>query len=478
MRPSQTDLDTLQRGVHPYPGRPFVPNRPIFVADPIVGAIARKVNAIGKTSTVILPIGTPKSVLTCSAVESPAKAQGRTFSEISVSFTRDTTDKYFAGVNIWAKGYKGNANWELLSSGGDSPVSFLEETTKETLTIAVQAVGSGFVSPLAKAPTCTVTLNGVISAPPAPNVSSPLAATPLGYQFQFDQIVLSAGTQDVIDAYKVYRFTSNTPSSATLVHTFRADPTAAGSIVFQDRTGGNQVFYYWVTAVNTIGLESLKTAAQSSATTSGSADLTLDVKDGANHCRATIISGGNNLAQNGNMANSSVIPPDGWVFSRNAADYAFMSIVTPQVGAGAPSGNAVQMINNPNAVAGLKSIQKFHVIPGETYKLTGSVCIMTGSGGSNQGELYFVGYDVNGTAQQNICFQSLSSLGWNAVSVEGTVLAGHGITYAQLVMDCVFASTSNKGVQFSDIMVRRAPSLSEVTSGTLRDGSGIDGGAF
>src|SRR6185312_12842110 len=204
----------------------------------------------------------PKQVLTVSAVQTASKQQDRTFSLVSVSFTR-ATDPNFAGVRIWFKGYKGNTQWQLVASGTDSPVSFLEEATGETVQVAVQAFNqSGFAAPFAGAPITTVKLSGVVSAPPAPTVSQQVTPVVGGFQFTF---TLEAGLlADVIDSYKVYRNTVNNSGTASVVQTIKHPQSNNGSYVVQDYPGGDSVYFYWVSAVNTVGLESALTAAQSS----------------------------------------------------------------------------------------------------------------------------------------------------------------------------------------------------------------------
>jgi hypothetical protein len=223
--------------------------------------------ATSSPGTSVAP-GTPLQVFSVSATESPVKRHDRTFSLVSVSFNRDGSDPAFAGVKIWFTGYNGNPNATLMVDGIDSPVAFTCETTGENVTVIVQAMGaSGTVSDFDTAPTTTVLLDGVISAPPAPTLTQSLLPIPAGLQFSFAQ--LSGLAADVVAAYRVYRNTINDAPSATLLRTFVHDPTNSGNITFQDRMGANQIRFYWVTAVNTVGLESSKTAAQSGTVFSG-----------------------------------------------------------------------------------------------------------------------------------------------------------------------------------------------------------------
>jgi len=232
----------------------------------LLSATKAKTSPVGVNTVGNGGLAAPKQLISVTAVESPAKVQGRTVSEVSVSFVRDTSDKNFASVRLWFTGYNANSTPQLIVDSTQSPISFLVETTKETVVITAQTVSSdGTTSDFNSAKTCTVTLDGVISAPPAPSIAQSLIGTATGYQFSFNEVILSPGTEDVIDSYRVYRGTSTDPTLASLVMTFKHDPTANGAIVFTDtiQAANNVLYYYWVTAVNTAGLESTKTAAQS-----------------------------------------------------------------------------------------------------------------------------------------------------------------------------------------------------------------------
>lgn len=210
--------------------------------------------------------GLPKALSAVSATESPSKQQDRTFSEVSVSFIRDGSDVNFASARVWFIGYQGNTSAVLLADGSTSPITFLCESTGESVTVLVQPVSPfGLTADLAFAAVTTVTLDGVVSSPPAPSIAQSLVGTALGYQFSFNQVVVGS-TEDVIASYRVYRNTVSDSASATFIRTFVHDPTSSGAIVVIDSINEAvaSYYYYWVSAVNTIGLESTKTAAQSS----------------------------------------------------------------------------------------------------------------------------------------------------------------------------------------------------------------------
>jgi len=149
-----------------------------------------------------------------------------------------------------------------------SPASFLCDTTGETVTVTVVAVGSsGLTADFDHAPTTTVLLDGVISAPTAPTIAQNLIATPTGYQFSFNQLAgLSA---DMIDDYQVWRNTTNTSGTASRFQYFKHNPLNSTAVVVTDVAPNGTTYFYWVSAVNTTGLESTKTAVQSQTITSG-----------------------------------------------------------------------------------------------------------------------------------------------------------------------------------------------------------------
>jgi hypothetical protein len=282
----QEIADGIALDFNPQNGRVWVPGRGFVktteddlynqVQD-VQAQVTNVVTTVATASTSLVPL----QVVSCTATESPIKRQDRTFSEVSVSFVTNPADTNYAEVRVWFTGYLGSSNPTLMAEGSASPLTFICETTGETVTVTVQAVSSdGTPADFDLCPTTTVVLDGVVSAPPAPSISGSLTAIPLGLQFSFNQVSLG-GTQDVIDSYRVYHNSTNNSGTATLFQTFKHDPTAAGSIVVQESFGsGGIAQYYWVSAVNTVGLESTKTAAQSTTVYSGLASLDSDVADG------------------------------------------------------------------------------------------------------------------------------------------------------------------------------------------------------
>ena len=77
---------------------------------------------------------------------------------ISVLYSVDPTDTSFSGVNIWARGYQGNAQLVQVSSGTGSPTKFVLNSTGETVSFTIQAFGNGGNAPLNQSPTSSAVL--------------------------------------------------------------------------------------------------------------------------------------------------------------------------------------------------------------------------------------------------------------------------------------------------------------------------------
>jgi hypothetical protein len=101
---------------------------------------------------------------------------------------------------------------------------------------------------------------------PAPTISSPLATIPTGYQFSFLQVRLTLGSTSAISTYKIYRGPSNDTSSAAVIRSIPHHPANVGvPVVVQDSQPNGVTQFYFVSAVNTNGVESTLTPAQSGA---------------------------------------------------------------------------------------------------------------------------------------------------------------------------------------------------------------------
>ncbi len=209
--------------------------------------------------------GTPGQVTLESVSGQSFKTQTGAVKElVSVAFQPSTAGSgYFTGVDVWVTGYHGSTTSELVASGQTSPLSFLLDVTGETVDFTVQATGTGGDAEYDFAPTASLALNGVTTAPPQPTVTQYVVAIPTGYQFSFNQ---EAGLlADIISGYNVYRNSSDSFTGSTKIAHLKQDPTNSGSVVFQDQQSSTTQQYYWVTAVNTSGLESAATAAQTGA---------------------------------------------------------------------------------------------------------------------------------------------------------------------------------------------------------------------
>lgn len=188
---------------------------------------------------------------------------------VTVQYTSPSPIGSFGGVFLVAKNYNGSST--LVKVGEDtfhgaagaiqSFVTVLQRTN-EAVTFFVVPKTASEVTPTdwTTSPSFALTLNGLVSAPPAPTFTETLTATPTGYEFIFNQVV-AAGT--VIDSYNVYRNTSFTSSGAIVIRTYKHGQTNAGSpITVQDVSPDGVPYYYYVSAVNTSGLESSLAAAQ------------------------------------------------------------------------------------------------------------------------------------------------------------------------------------------------------------------------
>lgn len=206
--------------------------------------------------------GVPGAASGVVATQEAVVEQGRVFSLVTVSFTAPASD--FSGANIWVTGYKSNSNWQLMASCDVSPAQFVLEQTGETVGVYVQPFGDGGsnADPLSVSAHVALSGNG---APPAPTISQTLTATPTGFQFTIAQ---EGGLlSDVVTGYNVYRNTVNNPATATKIAHLAQDPTNSGGLVFSDVQPASSSLYYWVTAVNTQGVESTFVAAQTGAVT-------------------------------------------------------------------------------------------------------------------------------------------------------------------------------------------------------------------
>lgn len=194
------------------------------------------------------------------------------YDSVTTQYTAPVPISSFAGVFLVAKNYNGSTT--LVKVGEDTfngaagtiqNFKTILQRTGEVVTFYVVPKTATEVTPVdwTTCPSFTLTLDGLVTAPPAPSINQSLIGTPLGYQFSFNE--LSGALTSVIQTYRVYRNTTNNSGTATLLLTVPHDPKQSGAIVVDDTivpaTGA--AYFYWVSAVNTSGLESSLTAAQS-----------------------------------------------------------------------------------------------------------------------------------------------------------------------------------------------------------------------
>ena len=110
-------------------------------------------------------------------------------------------------------------------------------------------------------PATTVTLGTI----PAPQITSALAANGSGVEFTFNQLTIAG-----IDGYRIYRNTSNSFAGASQLQYLKHAALTTTSVTVRDVSAAGSIFYYWVTAVSTNGLESAPAAAQATSVKSGS----------------------------------------------------------------------------------------------------------------------------------------------------------------------------------------------------------------
>jgi hypothetical protein len=206
--------------------------------------------------------GIPAQVYDIQADQGPYKtASGAVESLVAVSYHHWAGDKNFAGVDIWFTGYNGLKQPQLMaSSNGQDPVLFTCEATGETVTVTVVAVSpSGLSASFLTAPTTTVDLSGVVNPPPPPTIAQPVTAISGGWQFQWN--VLSGLIEDQISGYWIYKSTTDTTPLPPLNRiAFIQQPASnVGVLTYQDIDATTE--YFWVSAVDTAGLESTLAAA-------------------------------------------------------------------------------------------------------------------------------------------------------------------------------------------------------------------------
>jgi hypothetical protein len=385
--------------------------RPITGAGLSTGVNQAQTNLVQKATTTVAALAAgssggnvPQPLLSVTAVESPSKQHDRTYSEVSVTFTRNTSDANFGTVKIWFEGYQGSSTAVLMAEGDTSPITFLCESTGETVTVLAQpASPSGLTDDLSTAASTSVALDGVVSAPPAPTVSQSLLATPTGYQFQF---AYEGGLlADVIQGYNIYRNTSNTTSGATLIKNVSQPAQNSGSYTYQETVPNGTVYYYFVSSVNLTGLESLKTSAQSGQVIGGFVP-SLTGNDGVSGTNT-----GQNLVFNGNFAIATIPTgvlsttasairvtdtagpsPNGWTrnFEGGTEGFIYQAPGNVAGGGGLVGPNAMVMQSQNASASKFAAISDaFSVRAGTLYTFSANVNVGLGSGFPAHAQWFF-----------------------------------------------------------------------------------------
>lgn len=110
-------------------------------------------------------------------------------------------------------------------------------------------------------PTVTTSTFNILQ-PPAPTIAESLISITTGYEFKFNQVQLPLNSNRTISTYKVYRAPTNL-AAKTVIRTIPHNPNNLGvPITVQDSVPNNIQQVYWVSAVNTAGIESSLTPAQ------------------------------------------------------------------------------------------------------------------------------------------------------------------------------------------------------------------------
>ena len=428
--------------------------RPVTTGGLSTGVNQTQANLVQKAVTTVLTAsvattpnaagGLPISLLTVTATESPSKQQDRTYSEVSVSFTRNTADPNFASVKVWFTGYQGSSTPTLMTDGTTSPITFLVESTGETVTVQAQAVSpTGLTSDLDTAPSTTVALDGVVSAPPAPSITQSLVSTPVGYQFTF---AYEAGLlADVIQSYNIYRNTSNTSSGATLVKNVPQPATNTGGYVYQEAVPNGTTYFYFVSAVNTSGLESIKFAAQSGTVP----NITQLASDGS-----YVLAQSTETLANSNFEVSSALPPVGWV-NLNGATLAY-DISTPHSGT-----RSLKITNNGVQSGEVDTATKYVVLVGGSYQISG---YGRGDGSNGVPQLQLAFYDASSSYISGLIVNGTNSTSWQFLQTSGVVPPN--TVYALLSLK---NQNNNNGafVEFDDIqpiILVRDPSAGQLAA--------------
>lgn len=251
-----------------------------------VTQIQNTVANVQTTVAHVTPLGDlPGDVSGISVSENGYIIDGVLYSEVTCTYTAPSDISDFSGIYLVVKNYRGSSELVKVAeheytgpAGGSASFKVTLQRTNETITVYFVAKNTfGLaVQDWSAEPNTTVALDGNASAPAAPSGLS-ASQQALGVWLTWNE-----NLEDNMKAYNVYRYTSNTPSSAVIIGS--AASTGTGSVSFFDKnvvTG--TTYYYWVTAINTAKQESVKS---SGVTNSGAlVSLDNDVADGTTYGR-------------------------------------------------------------------------------------------------------------------------------------------------------------------------------------------------
>jgi fibronectin type 3 domain-containing protein len=244
----------------------YIPNIP---STQNISVQLRSVRASGTASAWVgvsystIAAGIPEAVTLTEITGAPVNLTGQVQELVSITFAPQANDPNFDHVLVYFSNYQGNPNPVLMyvSSTGQEVITLLAAITGETVTITlVSASATGVQSSFAAAPTGTLTFNGVTGAPPAPSIAVAQTGLASGRGWQFSFNILGGLDYDLVSGYRVYHSESNaTPVPPADQYQFIAQPASnVGTITVQEDTG--DILYYWVSAINSSGLESALTS--------------------------------------------------------------------------------------------------------------------------------------------------------------------------------------------------------------------------
>lgn len=197
-----------------------------------------------------------------SASENGFIVDGVLWSEVTCSYTAPNPLGTFAGVFLVIQNYNGSSELVKVtehhytgSGGGSAHFKVILQRTNETVTLFFVATNkdSDTVADWSSEPHTTVVLDGNASAPTAPT-SFTGSSQQLGVLLSWDENI-----EDNIKGYNLWRNVTNNAGTADNIAVIAANGLGTGKATYFDKeTLLGTTYWYWVTAVDNIGLESTK----------------------------------------------------------------------------------------------------------------------------------------------------------------------------------------------------------------------------